>query len=522
MYKVLETIVTVLESIAILDSNIPTIVTSFGLALLAILIPLMIAIVQDIWMKRNQPNPKDNVDLDLHIILDDVFKFKNLLIYSGLIFLPFIFWKLPTNDICLISIARIIELVIAFIGILYMGRIIRDTYNWIKTDPTLLSFRKKYLEKVDLKNNENNSKHTVITLFKKNKYSLKKHGKADEFVKIWGSVLKTELSSEAEEEYFKIFIDKISKPINTETNAKAIENVFSKFVETLNVRTNNFHTFIVNYNGGDLFTKILMVHLESWRKANNQKSPISETWSTIQKHVCQVICKIGNKMCNNYHMYSAFLQKYFEFIEKHKDEKVTSNSYTYVYVDVSYSLFFEFLLTFNTSTRSSFNDQTRKKFESECQITIDTFKERKQFVILGLDQFSKIVKAYRSPSDVPINLVRFLFPEVNLRLWYLILTFKFAQDVNKSGIQSVIDLPFFKDTREDYQSMQSYSSNRQDYQQRMDERQKTCELAVYLFENEFSQELLDQYINEAQQQNDIKTKDYLIELFSCLKRVKHT
>jgi nitrogen regulatory protein PII-like uncharacterized protein len=399
-------------------------------------------------------------------------------------------------------------------------RIILDIYWWIKGDGTyILNCKKQYLSKLCLKNDGNSLISAVYGTIQKNKRSTKK--KTYEFVKIWDSIWQIkEMDRYEEEAYFKIFIEKIGQAINATSAVKDIEDVFDVFVKTLNARK-YLHIFAVNDEAHYLLAKILEVHLESWRKSKNEQLPSRENWCAIHENAHKAIIEIRDKVKNNSYIYAVFLQKYFEFMGKHKDEKVTSNSYTYVYVDVSYSLFFELLLTLNTSTLSSFNDQTREKFESECQITIDTFKERKQFVILGLDQFSKIVKTCPSPSDVPKHLVRFLFPEVNLHLWYLILKFKFAQDVNKSGIQSVIDLPFFKDTRDDYQSMQRYSSNT-DYQQRMDERQKTCELAVYLFENEFSQELLDQYINEAQQQNDIKTKDYLIELFSCLKRVKHT
>ncbi|MDR2204403.1 MAG: hypothetical protein LBE76_08985 [Nitrososphaerota archaeon] len=97
----------ILETIAELNSNnIPTIVTTLGLALLGILIPFTIAIVQDILQRKNEQDVNYAV-LDLHVIFDEVFKFKHLIICAVLIFVPFIFWDLQ------IAILRIAEIILA-------------------------------------------------------------------------------------------------------------------------------------------------------------------------------------------------------------------------------------------------------------------------------------------------------------------------------------------------------------------------------------------------------------------------
>lgn len=107
------------------------------MALLAILIPLTIATLQDIYQKRRAKDA-DFVDLDLHVILDRVFKIKPLLKYVALIFLPMIFWNISCG------MFRLFELILSFCGIILVGKSLLDMYLWVKGDP--LKFRFSYLK----------------------------------------------------------------------------------------------------------------------------------------------------------------------------------------------------------------------------------------------------------------------------------------------------------------------------------------------------------------------------------------
>ena len=76
--------------------NFPDMMQRIGMALLAILIPLAIAILSNYYQKK-EDKTKDFAILDLHVILDEIFRFKWLLGYFALIFLPTMFWHiLPT------------------------------------------------------------------------------------------------------------------------------------------------------------------------------------------------------------------------------------------------------------------------------------------------------------------------------------------------------------------------------------------------------------------------------------------
>ena len=73
-------------------NNFPNIIQGIGLALLTILIPLAIAVLADIYQKRREEN-KEFTYLDLHVILDNVFNIKLLILSVFLIFLPMFFWE---------------------------------------------------------------------------------------------------------------------------------------------------------------------------------------------------------------------------------------------------------------------------------------------------------------------------------------------------------------------------------------------------------------------------------------------
>ena len=74
---------------AVKDSIIPTIQQNVGLALLSILIPLAIAILQDALKKKDEYATEEFSVLDMHTILDYVFQIKYLIVFALLIFLPF-------------------------------------------------------------------------------------------------------------------------------------------------------------------------------------------------------------------------------------------------------------------------------------------------------------------------------------------------------------------------------------------------------------------------------------------------
>jgi hypothetical protein len=162
------------QTIGNLSNNIPTVFETIGLALLGILIPLTIAVLQDLLQKKATEDRNYSV-LDLHVILDKVFQIRNLLIFVAMLFLPFIFWETTLVYI------RLVELGVATIGTVLILRIIWSVYLWTKGNVS--SFRKDYLLSLD---------------------------KINDMIPVWASVWNNKkMTVQEEKEYFDIFSKKI-------------------------------------------------------------------------------------------------------------------------------------------------------------------------------------------------------------------------------------------------------------------------------------------------------------------------
>jgi len=186
-------------------NNLPNIIQGIGIALLTILIPLAIAILADIYQKRREEN-KEFTYLDLHVILDNVFNIKLLILSVFLIFLPILFWDVLTGLEVLIAIN------LTFIGILLVIEIIIKVYFWIKGN--VFSFRFSYLKKV------------------KNYNDLET---------VWRSTWEAEnINFQNEKEFFMIFSSKIDQLL--ESNKKSLKTI-SKLLNDFNSFINNRPVF---------------------------------------------------------------------------------------------------------------------------------------------------------------------------------------------------------------------------------------------------------------------------------------
>jgi hypothetical protein len=130
--------------LTILDLNdFSILMQNIGLAVVTILIPFAIAIIINILQNQNLQN-NDFIDLDMHVTLDHLFRFKKLPLYLGLIFLPPLFW-----GVC-IHLLRVIIIVLWGFGIILTFIMLFDLYGWIKGNKK--DFRFSYLEKLENSN----------------------------------------------------------------------------------------------------------------------------------------------------------------------------------------------------------------------------------------------------------------------------------------------------------------------------------------------------------------------------------
>jgi hypothetical protein len=167
------------HAIGTLGGNLPVVFQTLGLALLGILIPLTIAVLQDLLQKKEEEDTNFSI-LDLHVILDRVFQVKSLLLFSAFVFVPFVFWDIE------IGIIRLLEIGLAIIGIVFIMRIILRVYHWTKGDVS--DFRREYLKKLTNRS---------------------------EMVPVWKSVWNNrKMSYHEEKEFFDIFSQKIDDLMN--------------------------------------------------------------------------------------------------------------------------------------------------------------------------------------------------------------------------------------------------------------------------------------------------------------------
>jgi hypothetical protein len=123
-----------------LDSNLPLLLQNLGLALLSVLIPLAIVILTEFYQKKGQED-RSFADVDLRVILDTVFQVKGIIVYSLIVFLPFIFWNNSYGFL------RLTETILSIVGILLIIRVILRVYKWLKGNVNV--FRYEYLKKLD-------------------------------------------------------------------------------------------------------------------------------------------------------------------------------------------------------------------------------------------------------------------------------------------------------------------------------------------------------------------------------------
>ena len=127
----------------LLSDTLIGVMQNAGLAMLAILIPLVIAILQEEIIHKRNENNEGFLKLDTRVILDEVLRFKELLICAGMIFLPLLFWSF-SQDI----LSRSIIFVIWFLGMIEILFTILNIYKWVKGD--LWKYRSRYLDQINV------------------------------------------------------------------------------------------------------------------------------------------------------------------------------------------------------------------------------------------------------------------------------------------------------------------------------------------------------------------------------------
>lgn len=472
--------------IATLDklNNLPNIIQGIGLALLTILIPLAIAVLADIYQKRKDKE-KEFVYLDLHVILDNVFNIKLLILSVFLIFLPMFFWDI------LIGSYRLIAIILTSIGIILVTVIIIRVYRWIKG--SIFDFRFSYLKKV------------------------KKH---DDLGIVWKSIWEvTKIDILDEKEFCKIFFSKIDHLLGLPQNSlKITSKLLNDFYNYISKRS-----IFLLLEPNITFTRILEWHFKIWQNkyiyikkylGGKDKSKSSFNYSEILRVLDSILSNIEERSFKEAEAFSFFIH-FKKHAEKYKDELVgNGNKHYYIsyLFDLFYRVFFKNVEKINFSEKQVIWDQCFPK-EWKISKTNLTDKENKLFSNLSLRCFlnwalHRISQAKEEKDFVLGEVSSNLFPEVEPNLWtkFLVFVFSGSRDRVKLAIEKPWDFGpisrvIFYSTEEDEEI------DKKIFEDMKQEKQKTYELACLLFKKEFSKENLKQYIKEIKDLKYIKGSD---------------
>jgi hypothetical protein len=430
------------------------------------LIPLAIAVLTDLYSNKDGKNPLS--ELDFRIILDQVFRIKKLLLYSALIFIPFIFWENFNGEIKLIS------LIISIIGILLVVKIIIDIYNWVRGN--VFTYRIFYLK------------------------SLKK---IEDHEIAWRSVWQVkDLDRMQEREFFNIFSIKIDGILKSKQFSN-LTVIFNHFFNTLENRT---YFFIWNPK---VFEKtfewnfiIWKAHWQNIGKLNDETGNLLQLATTAPS----IVRKIAMSTLKEKYAFSELFMKAFQrTVEGYKDEKITIGKRQQYYLSDLFGMFYKIIFEFEEVADYGEKDYMWDNFPNQWKVTKDNLLDKNYIISkISLYEFLEWMNqrfSVKSDFDSQLNDVQInLFPEADPETWANILVFAQLPYDPDNRIRSVIS--FQRNFGYDFHAI--VFTSLEDKKQKEMERekmngmkiQKTYELALLIFANEFTRDKLDKYIAE--------------------------
>jgi len=455
-------------------NNFPNIIQGIGLALLTILIPLAIAILADIYQKRREEN-KEFTYLDLHVILDNVFNIKLLILSVFLIFLPILFWDILTGLDILIAIN------LTYIGILLVIGIIIKVYFWIKGN--VFGFRFSYLKK--LKN-------------------------YNDLETVWSSVWQVKnINIQNENEFFKIFsptIDQLLK--SSKKNLKITAKLLNDFYNFINNRSIFFLAVIK-----EIFPKLLEWHFEIWQeeyKRLDKEEELGEwiNYSEMSRIMDSILNNIEERSLKEKRVFSFF--NYFKtHSENHKKEFIKIDNEEYYYAESLFNIFYPVFFK-NIAKLQSRYIIWKHYFPKEWEITKNNLEDKENVISkISLNMFLKwaqerIWQVQATPDWDLDEVSRNLFPELNPRLWAIILIF-FHTPYGDNRVKSVIERSWnfgfigrvsrlYPGDIADKEEESKRKTIKMVQSAEKVERKNTFELTYLLFKDQFSKENLGKYI----------------------------
>lgn len=307
-------------------------------------------------------------------------------------------------------------------------------------------------------------------------------------------------------------------------------------LETLKVLLNDFLILIDNRAtiflviNKKVLPKILEWDLAIWKnkwQSFQGKSNDRINWHELSNTSESTILKIGERAIREkqYLFTAAFLKNFQKHLEAHKEDSIQIGTRTLHYREYLFAIFFKLLIEFEEADNLSEKEYMWSSLPAEWKITKKNLEDKTNlFAYISLHEFInwasiriQMGKDFDPQlNDLSIN----LFPEVDPRVWTIILTFCYLIYDPSNRVKSVIEQPWsfgydFSATvfslsagetiKEKIKSMELQKET-----ERKIKTQKAYELGILLFPNILSKELLVKYVQEL---SDLKytedsTKDH--------------
>ena len=467
---------------------------NIGLAFGAILIPIAIAIFRD----------KNFETLDTNVILDRVINGKKLITYLGIILLIPFLWYI-TNNVFINSIGLLLWL----FGIYIILRILGDCYKWIKGHKMNLRFN--YLKA--LKN-------------------------IQDMEESWHSVWQTpNINIQNENEFFKIFSPTIDQLLKSpKKNPKITAKLLNDFYNFINNRSIFFLAVIK-----EIFPKLLEWHFKIWQeeyKRLDKEDKLDEWINYVE------MSRIMDSILNNIEERSLKEKKFFSFfnyfkthVESYKKEFIKIDNEEYCYAESLFNIFYPVFFK-NIAKLQARYKIWKHYFPKEWKITKKNLEDKENVMSkISLNMFSEWaqerIRQVQATPDWDLDEVsRNLFPELNPRLWAIILIFIYMPYDNNI-VKSVIDRSWnfgfigrvsrlYPGDIADKEEESKRKTIKMVQSAEKVEIKNTFELTYLLFKDQFSKENLEKYIKslkELKYEKEPKKENKRLRLLNTFKEM---
>jgi len=461
-------------------TSLPNYIQGIGLALLGVLVPLAIAILTEVYQKTRGPE-EDFSRLDVLVILDKVFKIKNIIIYTLLIFIPLIFWEFSTG------LGRMLVTTVSAIGIAFMVKTIGHVYSWTKGNV----FKYRFALLKDLKN------HHDLEI-------------------AWDSVWKTEKINPGHElKFFEIFSHTIESKIEEE-RPDTIFNLICSFSDSL------AHRSLYLLANKDTLEKLLKWHYIAWKKAYFKKrermGDANYFWMMIENVLEDTLIRV--KQCilkQDINLFYVFIECLKNHIHRITQSFGISESQGYIMrlIHHHYKTFFERVDVPEDADIWRF-------FLDEWKITKRNIQDKNNIMAkITFGYFwrwavNRLLDPKKDYDTLLESASNNLFPEVDPLLWAPILIFALSPPTGDGKVKSSIERKW---TFGYFGRGYICGSDSELVAKKRKEILNTYELAILLFPNLFTRENLNRFIEEAKalkypaESLEEKRKNLLIEIF---------